>query len=382
MAWTVRYVRGDAAGGGDGTTDTNSGANGAWTSAEGQSNEAAGMQINVRGDAGTYALATTTRLLSAAGTTTQPIWWRGYRTTPGDLDTDSASPLTHPLFTFTTGHFAISGAFHIFTGIDASLSNAAAATMILSGASCIIQRCRFTNTTANAASSVLSMGAANSPTIVKCYFNATATATNVVASSNATGTVTMVGNVFTGGGVGYAHSGGSLLFAENTLNQVGSHGLNVSVASTAINVLRNTFAGCGGDGFRTSTAPTTGLVRGNIFAQNGGWGINNTSGTNIGSLHFDSNDIGTSAAVNTSGKMTGFGDVPSLNEVNDTASPWTNMAGNDLSLAAAALARAGGGIVPVENQSYTSYRDCGAVQHQDSGGGLLYLPGMMGGMPG
>src|SRR3954447_7437305 len=105
MAWTERYVRSDAAGGGDGTTNTNSGANGAWTLAEAVANEAAGMRINVR--AGTYASTTTSRTFAAAGTTTAPIWWRGFNSTPGDIDSDPT--LTKPSLTFTTGQLSITG---------------------------------------------------------------------------------------------------------------------------------------------------------------------------------------------------------------------------------------------------------------------------------
>src|SRR5512138_3864162 len=89
MAWTERYVRSDAAGGGDGTTDAASGANGSWTLAEAITNEAAGMRINIK--AGTYTNTTTDRTFAAVGTTTAPIWLRGYKATAGDMDGESTS---------------------------------------------------------------------------------------------------------------------------------------------------------------------------------------------------------------------------------------------------------------------------------------------------
>lgn len=57
MPLVDRYCRADAVGGGDGTTDTASGANGAWTLAEALINRVAGMRLNVApGSYGAFAL--------------------------------------------------------------------------------------------------------------------------------------------------------------------------------------------------------------------------------------------------------------------------------------------------------------------------------------
>src|SRR3954469_22755033 len=100
MAWTERYVRSDAAGSGDGTTNTNSGGTGAFTLAEAitHSTTNTGIRYNVK--AGTFANTTTSRTFSGAGTTTAPNWWRGFNATIGDIDTDNT--LTKPAWTFTT----------------------------------------------------------------------------------------------------------------------------------------------------------------------------------------------------------------------------------------------------------------------------------------
>lgn len=82
MAFTERYVRDDAAGGGDGTTNTNSGANGAWTFAEMiTAAPAAGIRVNVR--SGTYSVGAYTL---GAGTIAAPLVIRGFNSTIGDLD--------------------------------------------------------------------------------------------------------------------------------------------------------------------------------------------------------------------------------------------------------------------------------------------------------
>lgn len=87
MAITERYVRSDAAGGGDGTTDANSGANGAFTWAEmitDLNTPRVGYRYNVK--SGTYSLSATTAP-TGDGTTATPNIIRGFKTTPGDLDT-------------------------------------------------------------------------------------------------------------------------------------------------------------------------------------------------------------------------------------------------------------------------------------------------------
>lgn len=84
MAWTERYVRADAAGGGDGTTDANSGANGAYTLAEANAiTTPNGIRFNVK--AGTYSLGAAITF-SQSISADSAVWWRGFNSTPGDLD--------------------------------------------------------------------------------------------------------------------------------------------------------------------------------------------------------------------------------------------------------------------------------------------------------
>src|SRR5688572_31804779 len=103
MAWTERYV--SVAGGGahDGTSEAD-----AWTLADAIAAYGTGQRINVK--AGTYANTTTGRTFATAGTTTAPIWWRGYNTTIGDLDDVVDGAASGPQITFTTGLMTISGA--------------------------------------------------------------------------------------------------------------------------------------------------------------------------------------------------------------------------------------------------------------------------------
>jgi len=84
MSLTERYVRADAAGGGDGTTDANSGAHGAFTLAEAFADlntPREGYRYNVK--KGNYSTAGVT--LTGDGTPASPNVFEGFVNTPGDL---------------------------------------------------------------------------------------------------------------------------------------------------------------------------------------------------------------------------------------------------------------------------------------------------------
>ncbi|MGB1649687.1 MAG: hypothetical protein ACPHEP_01550, partial [Acidimicrobiales bacterium] len=78
MAWTERYVDASASGGGTGTS-----ASDPWTLAEAWNNSTGGMKVNIK--AGTYTINTVLDR-NLGGTSSNQVWWSGYKTTPGDLD--------------------------------------------------------------------------------------------------------------------------------------------------------------------------------------------------------------------------------------------------------------------------------------------------------
>lgn len=375
MAWTERYVRADAAGGGDGTTDTNSGANGAWTLAESITNVATGQRVNVK--AGTYANTTTTRTFATAGTTTAPIWWRGFKTTIGDLDPQPASTRVAgtdiPSFTFTTGRMVVSGGHQIFSNLDVAGAFTTGAQLDVTGAPVKLDRIRVENTNAAAASSALRIATNSGKLVTRSWFKATATATAVVDVS----TTGHFGNcVAVGGGNGFDANAQVIQMTKCIANDVGNHGFVGSGGATLI------MDGCesyspGGDGLRLSSLPTSyGIIQNCIFAQCGGWGINNSTGTNTNLVQRLNNLFHS----NSSGNENGFGDSPSFNGQTDSASPFVDAAGGDLSLAATSNARANGAPGLFENQTYTSYLDIGAVQRQEQG--VAKLAGYAGGLVG
>lgn len=92
MAWIELYVRADAAGGGDGTTEVVGGATGAWTFAEmvaANFASAATSETRINIKSGAYSQGAWTW---DVGVALNPIVYRGYNVTPGDLDQATRGP--------------------------------------------------------------------------------------------------------------------------------------------------------------------------------------------------------------------------------------------------------------------------------------------------
>jgi hypothetical protein len=354
MAFSERFVRADAAGGGDGTTNANSGANGSWTLAEAVANEAAGMRINVK--AGTYANTSTSRTLAAVGTTTAPIWWRGFNVAAGDLDNDAAT--AKPIFTFTTGFFIISGAHHIISNLSVQ-GAVTTAQVTASGSSVWLHRVRCENTNSPAGAVACNVTGA-ACRFTSCWFKCPSTATAVVTSASAS---FWFGCDYTGGGVGMQISTSDFMAVRCVFRATGSHGLELTAATGRLfTVTHCTFRGCGGDGMRFTALPSNGLVANCLFAAITGTAINNASGANTNIVVRIGNDfwsVGTTEA--------GFGDSPALNGLTESSDP--HVSATDLRLVTGAAARAAAQPGLYEAETYTSFPDVGAVQHADPAGG-------------
>ena len=79
FTWVERYVSVSGGGLNDGTSEAN-----AWTWDQAMANYAAGQRINVK--AGTYTNSGASTVSSTIGSRTNPIHFRGYKNTIGDLD--------------------------------------------------------------------------------------------------------------------------------------------------------------------------------------------------------------------------------------------------------------------------------------------------------
>lgn len=365
MAWTERYVRADAAGGGDGTTDTNSGANGAFTLAEAITHSATntGIRYNIRGAAGTFANTTTTRTFNGVGTTTAPNWWRGFNTAIGDLD--NVINGAYPSITFTTGQMVISGAHQIFTCLNISGANTGGSQVSISGGNVKLDQFRIQNTGANAASTGLGIGGSG-VLVSRGWVKATATASIVLSVS---GTADIEDVSVEGGGVGINMTSTCVVNRCN-IYDVGSHGVNMNGAFTMVIRECNIYS-AGGDGIHLQAIPgALSKVSDCVINDSAAWGINNATGTNTNVMGRLNNLF----YNNASGIETGFGDSPSLSQATDSASSFNNAAGKDLTLASTSNGRNTGLPTTFENFTTVSYADRGAARHQDPSGGTVALP--------
>lgn len=369
MAFTEKYVRADAAGGGNGTTDTNSGANGAWTLAEAIAAYAAGQRLNVKSGVGTYANTTTSRTFATAGTTTAPIVWRGFVTTIGDIDSNNA--LTKPAITFTTGRFIVSAIHQTFQNLDISGAATAGAQVSSQGGLGPVRfvRCRMENTGANAASSALNMQTASNTTFLEdCWLKAPTSATRCIDAARG---VTMLGCVTQGGAIGVDFNTNATtltVFGCVFFGQTGA-AIKASIATGRVLVNGCSIYAPGGAGVEFSALPSaeSAHVCNCLFSLCGTYDIHNSTGTDT-NLILRSNNL---SHAPTLAHELGFGDSPDHFPQTDSSSPFTNAAGSDFSLVSTSNARANGLPGGFENQSYTSYLDIGAVQRQDGAGYLL-----------
>lgn len=365
MAFSEKYCRDDAAGGGDGTTNTNSGANGAWTLAEAITNATAGDRVNIR--AGTYANTTTARNFNGAGTTTAPLWWRGFTSAAGDLDAVPTSTRVAgtdiPTITFTTAGMTISGAHQIFSNIDITGARTAGTQLSCTSSHLRLHRVRVENTGTNANSSAVSLDAASANCFTSCWFKSTSSATRIL---NATSRMLQAhGCVFIGGGIGVDISTGTVVLLRCVFDALGSHAVNMSAAGY-MQADGCTFIGGSADGVRYAATPGTtngvNAITNSIFESLAN-GINNQSGTNTNLVFRDRNYF-----RNCTNNEVNLGDSPSYNDVtSDAASPFNGA--SDRGIISTSLAKAAGIPGLFENVSYSGYLDLGAVQRQESGSG-------------
>jgi hypothetical protein len=367
MAWTDRYVRADAAGGGAGTADNSTDA---WTLAEAITNVTAGTRVNVRN--GTYSNTTTIRTTGVAGTTSAPIWWRGFNTTIGDIESDNG--LTKPLIDFTTGNWVCATAFNYFSNLR---FNSAATTGTNPGTVNTTTAatdnkfwgCRFTNTAANSNSHALRF-AGQRCVVRSSFLSATSSATCLFLTSECTA----FGNYIGGGNLGVSGLARChVLF--NVIDDPASHGIQFDTSGA--NATGNSIYSAGGDGVRIASTSVSVFIANNIFSNSAGWGVNFSSGSNGASVL-----SGNVYRSNTSGTVNQLTEDWRWGETSLGVDPWTNAAADDFSLVSDAKALSLPGAF--EAETVIGYMDPGAVQRQEPAGGgvLLRHPGMGGGFIG
>ena len=359
MAFNEKYVTVTGGGLHDGSSEAN-----AWTLAEGVANYAAGDRVNVK--AGTYTASSAITWSTGGGQYT-PIHWRGYKTSIGDLDdlpTVQRVEATDMPFFDNSDRFLITGSNQAFSNISFESSYTAAGVQNNGGKSVHFFRCRFlTDSTSTTARSFLTRGDYN--TFVACYFEAPSTADASVYIYTDSNRSRILDCFITGGATGIKFSSYTDAFVCNTV--ITNSGTN-SVALTG--TVPSTFLSCvfhdaGGDLFSAANADGASpcSIVNSVFSDAGGYAINQNTGSETPFIMLSNNLYHDSSF--TSGRTNNI--VYDLYATVDTASPFVDAASNDFTLSSSSNGY--GKRLLVENVDLSSYRDIGAIQHQDPSGG-------------
>jgi hypothetical protein len=365
MAWTERFVDASAVGGGTGTSAADP-----WTFAEAVSNSAAGMRVNFK--AGTYTY-TTNYTTSFSGTVTQSIWWRGYKTTIGDLDNKLTSDLTDstdmPLFETNGNYFFFStAANYVHTSGLSWKQNATSRPAIYDRRTrSFAKNCRYRIATTSAtAQSVVYHEQTDSQRFINCEF--------ICDSTNHTGYHAYMrgdgaffGCRFKGQGSGTGVVG---VYAQNIQNCIFS-GLNVAVrANDRYQIVNNVFYDIADDAIQqTSTNASANNIVGNVFHSVTGYCIGSTVGAISGNL------IANNRYYNCSNIFENVYEDLQFDEATESSDPFVNAAAEDFTLNSSASSY-GAGYGLMIGTSSTDYSDIGAIQHADpsGGGGSTFHP--------
>lgn len=351
ITFTERYVDSTATGGGDGS------AGNPWTWNESLSNVVAGDRVNVK--VGTYAADNTT--CTADGTRGNPIVFRGYQTTIGDLDdnTDDLVDGTEiPLLTGTVN----GGGFNTcnYTFIN-HLSFKTNAVWNINGWRVILpygyaRRCKFVSqASGSGSSSTRACQVGSTTSYYDCYFATSGSGYSVCEGI----ALHSVGNTseYTGSSI-YGSAG---LSAYHTINStfisLGT-GLSHAYATYNINTINCTFYNCG-TGYKTTNAgyDRTRTIT-NCYFANCVTGIQSVLTDNSGfhvvncGFYNNTNNVGSN--------------IPLLvNPRYDTSDPFVDSANKDFRLKSTSIGYASG----LPNRSYASGelngRDIGSFQHVD-----------------
>ena len=343
-------------------------------------NGTAGDRINIK--AGTYTRSATDTI-AGAGTVTSPLIWRGYNSTPGDLDTPvqstgnlSLTTTNHPLIDFSgnsanrfnwTGAFAIWQNLYIKTAYDGN-------SILMNGANIAAYNCKLENSGTGASGVCLYMTVRS--TLFACDISLTGASGGTAALTMAAATTgnRVIGSYINGGtasGISVQSSGSQVLICHNVIAGHTKHGIALTSADAVgygAVILYNTICKKTGSGTFDAINFATGLtyhhvVIGNHITDHGGtaYAINMTSTSNAAFLAFNRTRDNTSGAIGNGGDWitaTTLGHVTT-----DTGGPetdYTDNSTNNFSLISAA---------PAKGAGLPAYLDIGAMQRQETAGG-------------
>jgi hypothetical protein len=364
MAWTDRYVDASASGGGTGTSPSDP-----WTISEAISNGTGGMRINIK--SGTYSL-TGTNNVSPTTSVSNPLYWRGYKTTLGDLDgvlnsnpTDSTDiPFIENDYRilFNSGHMK-------FSGLSFSNSASDQPVVYFLGSNYTIKNTRFRNSNSSISAELINGQGRDNHFYSNCEFSIAGTTSinfidcdigqtfdSCVFSSDIQLTASQ-GTVI--------NSGRYLVFSKCLFRNLG---VAIQVYNSGANYAINncTFDQIADDAISLSQT-AVGFVAGNYFRNIGGFAIGNSTGST--STDATSNLLAIRNVYNNvGGQIENAFEGLQYQSQTESGNQFVDSASGDYSLISSSVGYGYDSGLRVGIGS-TDYSDVGAIQHQDPSGG-------------
>jgi hypothetical protein len=323
---------------------------------------AVSTRINIK--AGTYANTTTARAFGLAGAATAPLWYRGYKTTIGDQDSNNlaVAGTDIPSFTFTTALMTIAGACRMSNIDISSASTNGSGAVVCSASGTVLYGVRINNTASNANSTAF-QNTGGTIVIERCYFKATSSA--YVMKHSVNNVLMMNGTVLTGGAGGILITLSNIQISHCVFDSPSGDAINTTNAQGSIH--HCSFYAPTGNGVNVATVSGNGLRVANCYFstvnQASKAAINNTSGTNTSLVFPVSN-----AYFNCTSNLSGIQESFAIFDNGTLASEaFKNPGSHDFTILPVGWQLANPGTFETVSL-YQGYEDIGAVQHLTTGG--------------
>lgn len=366
MAYTEKYV--SVAGGGahDGTAGNE------WTLAEAVANATAGNRVNII--SGTYTLGASVTFPN--GATENPIQWRGYNSTIGDLESvgrDSASgelnDTNYPVIDGGASYVATMGTYSEMRTL--TITSAVNGITLTGSAVPLVYRCKLVNTHATGGAVRAFSTAANYGSVTDC--DLIIGSNNSAAACIDAGRCNVVGNRTWNTTATPNASQVGILVSSLSAGCVGNV---IFHCGTAIRT--GGFGGCvvGNSWYDVTTGVNLSGDSAILIAENVGWlhaGYAITGTTSSGNILLLNNALGsyTSGRLDTGSLGT---TIEETNPVTLTGNPFTSTTDFTLNNTASA-----GALCRAASRFWGGYRDLGALQTEPpagGGGSALHLGGL------
>ena len=359
MAWTERFVDALAVGGGTGTSAADP-----WTLAEAFSNSASGQRVNIK--AGTYSNSgnTTTTFTPAYD---NPVWWRGYKTSIGDLDNKPTANLVDatdiPLLQASSGYYFFNQPAHCLSGLSFTSSVSNRSPVLDRRRRSWTRNCRFTNTASGVSVPVVDNfdGTTNrSRSYSNCEFAFTSTASSSLIDPAFYVNFHACSFIGSGTGVGIGSA------KDITVTDCAFVNLNTGIQSTSVSQIINcTFYNIADDAIYSAYSSSSYYQR--LFVAN--CYFHSVTGFCIGGTAVDGTvAVQNNVYHNCSNLLEYVFENLQFDEATDSSDLFIDAASKDFTLSSSSSGYGRGNGFMLGTTS-TDYSDIGAIQHQDSAGG-------------